>query len=109
MASPVGGYYFDMENPLATAGGLNAPESGVNTSTCSTTAVNVQHYGAGTYQSNPSAPETWVVSPVSSPASCSGSVNAYNVGTLLGSKPRGSGLETVGQFDLPFLIIIERQ
>lgn len=108
MASPNAGYYFDMENPNADAP-LNSPDSGVNTTTCTTTLVNVVHYAAGTYQNNPSAPETWVVSPDSSPASCSGSVSGYNVGTLLGPKPRGNGLETVGQFDVPFLITIQRQ
>jgi hypothetical protein len=109
MASPNTGYYFDMENPAGIASGLNAPDSGVNTSTCTTTAVNVTHYGAGTYQNNPGAPETWVVSPVSSPASCTGAVYAYNVGTLLKKNPHGNGQEIVGQFDLPFLIVIQRQ
>ena len=97
MASPHLGYYFDLENPNANAGGLQSPSSGVNTPNI-TTLVNVTHYPQMVDVSgNVTEPETWIVTPYSSPA----------VGTLL-SNVKG-GLRPVGQFDTAFSITVTRQ
>jgi hypothetical protein len=95
MASPNLGYFFNMENPSANIGGLQAPGSGVNTPIM-TALVNVTHYPAGTYLGNSSAPETWIVSPADPP-----------VGTLQ-SNLKG-GVRSVAQFNLPFNITVTRQ
>lgn len=97
MASPNLGYFFDLENPTATAP-LQPPSSGVNTLSTTTTLVNVSHYpqvvDAG---GNVTQPETWIVTPFSSPA----------VGTLL-SNQKG-GVRQVGQFATAFYIVVTRQ
>jgi len=90
MGSPNLGYYFDMQNPNQSAG-LSAPMKGVNTPLV-TALVSVIHYAA-----TPTAPETWVVTPGSSPV----------IGTL--SSNLKGGLRAVGQFNLPFSITVTRQ
>lgn len=97
MATPNLGYFFDLESPNASAGGSLSPAKGVNTP-LTTTPVNVTHYpqvvdGSG----NVTQPETWVVTPVSSPA----------VGTLM-SNAKG-GLHALGQFNTAFSIVVTRQ
>jgi hypothetical protein len=102
MANSTG--FFYMENPNASLP-LNAPSSGVNNSTCTTTLVYVDHYPAGVYATN--APETWDVYPDPQPASCIGAINAYNVGTVV--YPLGKNKNGTAQYSAPFHMLIQRQ
>ena len=98
MATPNLGYYFDLENPGAGMSiGLSSPSTAVNTPAV-TTPVSVTHIPQVVDQfGNVTESETWVVTPLTTPA----------VGTLL-SNLKG-GLRPVGQFSTAFTITITRQ
>lgn len=102
MASPNSGYYFNMENPNATAP-FNPPGSDENVP-CTASIVHVQHTAAVAGVSA----ETWTVWPDSTPIAC-GNSSFSQIGTLGLSSPPKKGPVNAGQFSVPFYITIQRQ
>jgi len=95
-----GNYYLRFANPTSDTSAFNQYDVNAN-GPCDTSPVNVTHVAAtGTSK------DSWIVWSNSAPAVCSGSYTGAQVSGLLYSN---GGWVNVGQFSVPFYMMIQRQ